>query len=262
MLGKLIKYDFKFGKTPFLAMVGGLLLTGVIGRMQGARLNDSFPAVILLIMVAIIIGCVVLIFQNYNRSLFGDEGYLTLTLPVKRYKLILSKLIVSIIWFCIMILTIYLMMYIMFGNDYMKNLSNLDTYDIICTVSGMIQTFLFMLNVILMLYAATTAAHISIRGRRLGWPVALGGLTLAVILEVQFEKLINTWVFGWRFFWVIREMGSHTASIVYDTYVVFSKGVSGSFYQINQSMMLAMIVTSVLVYILTWRLLKKRVDLT
>lgn len=50
-------------------------------------------------MVAIFVTAVIIMVRRFYSNMLGDEGYLTFTLPVGVNSLILSKLIVSFVWF-------------------------------------------------------------------------------------------------------------------------------------------------------------------
>ena len=41
----------------------------------------------------------VVMIQRFYKNVLGDEGYLTLTLPVNVHEILWSKLIVSFVWF-------------------------------------------------------------------------------------------------------------------------------------------------------------------
>lgn len=48
--------------------------------------------------LGIIVVSLVVIIQRFYKNLLGDEGYLMFTLPVKTWKLVMSKLLVAIFW--------------------------------------------------------------------------------------------------------------------------------------------------------------------
>lgn len=52
----------------------------------------------MLAVAAISIGTLVVVILRFYRNLLGDEGYLMMTLPVSREKLILSKMLTAFIW--------------------------------------------------------------------------------------------------------------------------------------------------------------------
>lgn len=102
MLGKLIKHDFKQTAHSVIAvycaalgaMVFMLLsyLTKItwIGVLGSTALVITGGLTIIMTLVAVI--------SNFQRSLYGSQGYLTFALPVNCSKLLTAKVIVSAIW--------------------------------------------------------------------------------------------------------------------------------------------------------------------
>lgn len=107
MLGKLIKHEFRATAGYF-----GLICLGLIGFAGLSRLfillEEAFgffelPVMLsmlfyVIMAVAASVLTLVLIIKRFYSNIYGDEGYLTLTLPVERRKLIFSKLLVSAVW--------------------------------------------------------------------------------------------------------------------------------------------------------------------
>lgn len=103
MTGKLIKNDLKADA----AAIGDIYLAAAIG--VGALLISTFldistwvkfalsVAVIVIAFIAVIMTFVQVIF-GANKNLFGREGYLTQTLPVRTSSLIFSKWLTATIW--------------------------------------------------------------------------------------------------------------------------------------------------------------------
>jgi hypothetical protein len=118
MLAKLLKYDIRsvkrFGLPILLAVaaatvLGSAAIGGIIGSTGGAA-EGSIALSILLIFLFLAIVAVVLVlalavagvqiavYVDFYRSLVSDEGYLTFTLPVKAWQILLSKLLNALIW--------------------------------------------------------------------------------------------------------------------------------------------------------------------
>lgn len=102
MIGKLIKHEFKAG----IRRMGNIYLAAAIAigaMLFSALFNSGFLrfvcsiAVIAVALVAVIVTFVSVVF-GANKSLFGREGYLTQTLPVRTASLIFSKWLSSSIW--------------------------------------------------------------------------------------------------------------------------------------------------------------------
>lgn len=93
MLRKLIKYDLKvFGKI-MIPLWGVMIILGLIRGIQSQFDNASFIKEIVLIFYFIFIVNLIIIIQRFYKSMYGQEGYLTHTLPITANKLILSKVI-------------------------------------------------------------------------------------------------------------------------------------------------------------------------
>ncbi len=102
MIGKLIKHDLKAG----VRQMGNIYLAAVIAigaMLFSALFNSGFlrflcsVAVVIVAFVAVIVTFVSVVF-GANKSLFGRQGYLTQTLPVRTSSLIFSKWLTASIW--------------------------------------------------------------------------------------------------------------------------------------------------------------------
>ena len=134
MILKLFKYDFmNIGKKliPFYiaALVIGiinrfLLLTTDISRME--RENNflaMFGSPLLyfayfVVVFGIFCMTVFVIITRYSSSIYGNEGYLTNTLPLKPSQIILAKLINFLIWIFISYFVIFVSMFILFPFEF------------------------------------------------------------------------------------------------------------------------------------------------
>lgn len=116
MLGKLIKHEIRATSRIFLPLYGALLILTIFTKLLlafGAPdfftdnvatnpvmevvLGISF-ALYFIAVIALSVMNMVIIIQRFYKNLFTDEGYLMLSLPVKTWELVLSKLIVGLIW--------------------------------------------------------------------------------------------------------------------------------------------------------------------
>ena len=130
MILKLFKYDFmNIGKKliPFYiaALVIGiinrfLLLTSDISRLER---EENFLAMfgsplLYFAYFAVVFGIfcmtVFVIITRYSSSIYGNEGYLTNTLPLKPSQIILAKLINFLIWIFISYFVIFVSLFILF----------------------------------------------------------------------------------------------------------------------------------------------------
>lgn len=102
MIGKLIKHDLKAGARR----MGNIYLAAgiaVVAMLVSAFFNSGILrficslAVVIIAFVAVVVTFASVVF-GANKSLFGREGYLTQTLPVRTSSLIFSKWLSSSIW--------------------------------------------------------------------------------------------------------------------------------------------------------------------
>lgn len=93
MLRKLIKYDLKIFQKIMIPLWGVMIILGLIRGIQDQLDHASFIKEIVLIFCFIFIVNLIIIIQRFYKSMYGQEGYLTHTLPITANKLILSKVI-------------------------------------------------------------------------------------------------------------------------------------------------------------------------
>lgn len=108
MLSRLLKYEIKATGRIFLPIFLALLMFAGITRFfsaVGPEQWDTPAFIIMVIYIMIMAGMFVMTFimmiQRFYKNLLTDEGYLMLTLPVKPWKHIVSKLLVSMMWIVI-----------------------------------------------------------------------------------------------------------------------------------------------------------------
>ena len=134
MILKLFKYDFmNIGKKliPFYiaALIIGvinriLLLTSTISSMGN---EDNFMTIFgspllyfayFIVIIGIFCMTVFVIISRYNSSIYGNEGYLTNTLPLNPSQIIWAKLINFLIWIFISYFIIFVSLFILFPFDF------------------------------------------------------------------------------------------------------------------------------------------------
>lgn len=113
MLGKLIKHEFIQTSKRLLAVYTAalasiaLLLVSYLTKITFIGMTASF-ALVAIGFIAVIM-TLVMVIKNFYDSLYGSQGYLTFTLPVRSRDVLFSKFLVSFIWiiasFVVMVLT-------------------------------------------------------------------------------------------------------------------------------------------------------------
>jgi len=109
MFTKLLKYDFMFSKTAFFALAALMLgsailikLVSLVATQQAFEWMFGITGIVVLVIVILATGTQVLTF--FHKNFFDDAGYLMLTLPVTRGKLLASKIVVSMAWLVFMMI--------------------------------------------------------------------------------------------------------------------------------------------------------------
>lgn len=97
MLGKLLKYEIKASGVILPAVYAGLLLVFCLGWLAKTldiiQIQGAMAVACVLVGVAALVLTLVMVVTRYHKSLFGAEGYLMQTLPVKKGSLIAAKAI-------------------------------------------------------------------------------------------------------------------------------------------------------------------------
>lgn len=110
MLNKLLKYEFKSTGRTFLPIYGALLITSFLTRLfvfNKAFSNSFFLSLFQVVisslfgflLMAVFILTLVVSLQRFYKNLLGEEGYLSMTLPVRPWQHILCKSLTSLVWY-------------------------------------------------------------------------------------------------------------------------------------------------------------------
>ncbi|MEG1448574.1 MAG: hypothetical protein RR048_04940 [Oscillospiraceae bacterium] len=117
MLGKLTKYEFMATAKNFLPLYGAIIIISIINRIfvfsdlhflrstlnsslidVGQFFNFMLNMIFFAIIIAIGVITLLVVIQRFYKNLYGDQGYLMHTLPVPKWELIASKVLVSVVW--------------------------------------------------------------------------------------------------------------------------------------------------------------------
>ena len=104
MLSKLMKYEFSATGRIFLPIYAALLVMSALARLlYSDRMTADAPRVIATLVItalftAVAVITVVMTLSRFWTNLLGREGYLMHVLPVKSWKLVLSKLLTMAVW--------------------------------------------------------------------------------------------------------------------------------------------------------------------
>ncbi len=142
MLGKLIKHEFKSTAHSMFGIYLSALIAFVVMCLLFFTKIKSLMVISSVALAGICVAALVItlfmIIGMFNKSLYGNQGYLSFTLPVTGGNLLASKTIVSMCWVLIsfvfaIVVTVFLIFYwIAQTSDNIKN--------IVDTVYNMLQT--------------------------------------------------------------------------------------------------------------------------
>lgn len=119
MLGKLLKYEVKATSMVFLYMYLAIIGLAIFNRVS---ITFDFQwgeaatgCIVVALFVALGVITIIMAIQRFNKNLLGDEGYLMFTLPVDSKKIIISKLLVTLMWTVISAIVAILALLILFS---------------------------------------------------------------------------------------------------------------------------------------------------
>ena len=124
MLRKLMKHELRATGRIMLPLFLLLLVTAVGANISTRSLletdNNILNTLGVLIMMAFaiaiaavcIMSCVLMVYRFY-KNILQDEGYVTMTLPVSVHQQLISKLLVSMLWFVLSMLVVALASFIL-----------------------------------------------------------------------------------------------------------------------------------------------------
>ena len=102
MLSKLFKYEIKDTVRSFSILFAVVFLLGVISTISYfskiSVFNATSSVLLIIASIALPVVTLVMIIIRYYKNMFGNEGYLMFTLPVKPQQLLISKAVTSVVW--------------------------------------------------------------------------------------------------------------------------------------------------------------------
>lgn len=121
---KLMKHEFRAtGRTmlPMYLLTLAMALGARVSMRNFLETDNTWlnmigvllMMVFVCLMAAICIMSVVIMVQRFHQNVLGDEGYVTMTLPVSVHAQVWSKLLVSTVWFALTIVVVVLGMVVL-----------------------------------------------------------------------------------------------------------------------------------------------------
>lgn len=268
MLGKLMKYDFKSMLRSFVPLWIAFLAVSVINRFT-VRIPETSEAVFanivmgvsmflyVTLMIAInVIGIVLVILRFYN-GLLKDEGYLMFTLPVKPWQLVCAKGATATVLVVVNALVSAASVFILaMSKDFFDGISQMLNK---AAASGINVGLLVFLVAVLMIaaalmsiykvYASLALGHLANK-HRIAWAVgAYIGISVALsIIGSVFAAVVATSGGGK---WISGVMENFLAN----------GGTVGMVWMVFLVFIVVMLVQLVAFYIITERILAKRLNL-
>ena len=212
MFFKLLKHDFTFSARAFLVLAVILLGLSAILRftlpvftqVDSNELRQLVELTMMLMIVGIGIASITQIFQFFNKNFFSESGYLMLTLPTGRFRLLISKIIVSFVWFNFMLAAAAVSISLMWNTA-----SGLHRSAGVFSGIGaeQIRTFAELNTIaffaITLLFFCMTFARSTFAGRR------IHGIVAGVV----------GFVYGWLYFWIYAMLGRRSMEFVQQEFV-------------------------------------------
>ena len=268
MLGKLMKYELRATSRTMLPLLLLTLLLSVFTRMTSAVVQSGHSKFITVINTLLILAfflaligtavfSVVLMVVRFRNNLMTDEGYLMFTLPVSVHQLLWSKLLVSMLWFiavfCVDALALVLTVYEdgMFAGlpEFVRTL--FDSVNREYMVNGA----LYMLELLGVLLVSMVTACLMFYA-----PIAIGNsfATHKTLLSVVFYFVIQAilQIFGVA---VLSGVVSDTAFHRLLTDAMDNLGRTA--HLLFPSLFVYELVIGAILYVLTWFMLRKKLNL-
>ena len=166
MLGKLIKHELRHSARYTLSIY---IAVTVISAVMGLTLLSKATWIGVMSCIALyaagivaVIVTLVSVIKNFYDTLFGRQGYLTMTLPVKCSTLLISKVIVSFIWIVASFTLMGLTLVMVFFYAKEKSAGYFTMISDAVSVSGILEILPSASTVISLLIAAALWAVITI----------------------------------------------------------------------------------------------------
>ncbi|MBQ1890399.1 MAG: hypothetical protein II160_06820 [Selenomonas sp.] len=179
MFLKMVKHETRASFRALLPLYCGLLLMAVLARLSIWLIDKSdfvlvkifgtfFISIFVLCCLASIVLTMVLMMVRFGKSVHGDEGYLTNTLPVGTHTIILSRLLISFAALLCSYVTVFLGYKICtigikevreFEKYFLAVFREADSSEIWTMVRLLGTMLISMLSNILMIFAAISIGH-------------------------------------------------------------------------------------------------------
>ncbi len=94
-----IKASWRGFAAVYLAILIGVLVVPTILNINSSPFIAMFAGIITIALITTTIAVTIgYLFRIFNANIYSKEGFLTMTLPVKSYQILFSKLLISVLW--------------------------------------------------------------------------------------------------------------------------------------------------------------------
>jgi len=263
VLGKLLKHEWIATAKVLLPLNIFLILVTLIGKViitifHGSISDSVSPVIVILltlyilILMALSVITGIYLVVRFYKNLFSNEGYLMFTLPVSTWSLLNSKLILSTFWCFITILNTIFSMFVLIGSALTKAGGNITYAKMdkafyheaemhISTLLLLLCVFVIICSIqsMLMIYASIAIGQLFEKHK----------IIAAVIAYVIFYFIIQIISF-------VVGMGSF-----YNVEIHNAKEFQTFMYELIPISVLFAVVLSIIYYVTTGIIMKKKIDL-
>ncbi|EEG74810.1 hypothetical protein [[Clostridium] hylemonae] len=273
MLGKLIKYDLK-ALNRFLVIIHAFLILSALAgrffltsRIQFTEVSDTTSLMMMLcftlyflIVAGVVFGTEMIIAVKFYKNLFSNEGYLSRTLPVTPGQHLLAKTIAGTVWCIIDVVLIFLSLWIVIMTPSVTSAYNANKAEVLdqlgitgdITPAFLIGSLVLIVLIgavssVVMIYASIAMGQLFSNHRILGAVVSY--FIITTVLSI-FSLLVMT-VTGFFSRYMPAASQNGTLDFNFAEYMIYLCKVT-----VGLS-----IVTSILLYIFTYYILRKKTNL-
>lgn len=273
MLGKLIKYDLK-ALNRFLVIIHAFLILSALAgrffltsRIQFTEVSDTTSLMMMLcftlyflIVAGVVFGTEMIIAVKFYKNLFSNEGYLSRTLPVTPGQHLLAKTIAGTVWCIIDVVLIFLSLWIVIMTPSVTSAYNANKAEVLdqlgitgdITPAFLIGSLVLIVLIgavssVVMIYASIAMGQLFSNHRILGAVVSY--FIITTVLSI-FSLLVMT-VTGFFSRYMPAASQNGTLDFNFAEYMIYLCKVT-----VGLS-----IATSILLYIFTYYILRKKTNL-
>lgn len=184
MLIKLIKHDLLATYREFTGLYVALISMAIVGPVVISTKNEWLIAILFFGLFGFTIATLVVTFMTiiklYSRRLFSDEGYLTLTLPVKTRDTIAAKIATGVFW-SFATIAVFFLSFTLFTTIFYFILTGTQWYDVSVDIAAILGQI-----------GDTGIFNVLFNASLLGFPLSFMDTVYSMTLLLFIITLVNT----------------------------------------------------------------------